>query len=127
MTSTMEPTKGKKAKGKGAKGATPTTPTTKDSRIADVTAVLANIDQGEALRDRIKAMTAELKVHEDMVKDALGEATTGVDNKGHVVVRYPERNRSGLSKEKVKDRLTPTEYAECETTTSYRTLLYGEG
>jgi len=121
MTSTMEkPAKGKK--GKGAK-----TPTTKDSRIADVTAVLASVDAGEALRDRIKAMQAELKIHEDNVKDALGEATTGVDGKGKVVVRYPVRNRSGLSKEKVKDRLSPTDYAECETVTEYRTLLYGEG
>jgi hypothetical protein len=120
MTSTMEPTKGKK--GKGTK-----VPTTTDSRIADVTAVLANVDQGEALRDRIKALTAELKVHEDMVKDALGEATTGVDAKGKVVVRYPFRNRSGLSKEKVKEILTPKQYAKCETVTEYRTLLYGEG
>jgi hypothetical protein len=100
-------------------------PTTE--QYVDVTAVLANIDQGEALRDRIKALTAELKVHEDLVKDALGAATAGVDSKGKVVVRYPERNRSGLSKEKVKFILTDEQYAECETVTSYRTLLYGHG
>jgi hypothetical protein len=103
------------------------TPTTKDSRIADVTAVLASVDQGEALRDRIKAMQAELKVHEDNIKDALGEATTGVDASGKVVVRYPVRNRSGLSKEKVKDILTPELYADCETVTEYRILMYGQG
>lgn len=92
----------------------------------DVTAVLANIDQGEALRDRIKAMTAELKIHEDAVKDVLGAATVGTDATGKVVVRYPFRNRSGLNKERVKDRLSAEDYAECITETSYRTLLYGE-
>jgi hypothetical protein len=93
----------------------------------DVTAVLASVDQGEALRDRIKALTADLKIHEDNIKDALGEATTGVDAGGKTVVRYPFRNRSGLSKEKVKDLLTPAQYADCETVTEYRSLLYGEG
>ena len=103
------------------------TPTAKDARTADVTAVLASVDQGEALRDRIKALTAELKVHEDNIKDALGAATAGVDASGRVVVRYPFRNRSGLSKEKVKDILTAELYADCETVTEYRTLMYGEG
>jgi hypothetical protein len=107
--------------------ATPTIPTTKDSRIADVTAVLASVDQGEALRDRIKAMQAELKVHEDNIKDALGAAVTGTDSSGKIVVRYPFRNRSGLVKEKVKELLSDEEFAKCTTETTYRTLLYGEG
>jgi hypothetical protein len=102
-----------------------TEPTTE--QYVDVTPVLGNIDQGEALRDRIKAMQAELKVHEDIIKDALGEATAGTDAGGKVVVRFPHRNRSGLSKEKVKDILTDEQYADCETVTSYRTLLYGHG
>lgn len=102
-----------------------TAPTTE--QYVDVTAVLANIDQGEALRDRIKAMQAELKVHEDLVKDALGDATAGTDASGKVVVRYPHRNRSGLNKEAVKAILSDAEYADCETVTSYRTLLYGHG
>jgi hypothetical protein len=93
----------------------------------DVTAVLAHVDQGEALRDRIKKMTAELKTHEDAVKAALGLATEGVDAAGKVVVRYPHRSRSGLSKEKVKSILSDEQYADCETVTSYRTLLYGHG
>lgn len=115
-------------------------PTTKDTEMTtttdsaeatttdrvDVTAVLASIDQGEALRDRIKQLQAELKIHEDNIKDALGNATAGVDASGKIVVRYPFRNRSGLSKEKVKAILTDEQYADCETTTSYRTLLYGE-
>ncbi len=93
----------------------------------DVTAVLANIDQGESIRDRIKKLTAELKIHEDIVKDVLGSATAGTDATGKVVVRYPFRNRSGLSKEKVKERLSAEDYAACETVTEYRSLLYGEG
>jgi hypothetical protein len=97
-----------------------------DSQRVDVTAVLASIDQGEALRDRIKKLTAELKIHEDNVKDALGTATVGTDAKGKVLVRFPFRNRSGLSKEKVKGILTAEQYADCETVTEYRTLLYGE-
>jgi hypothetical protein len=105
---------------------TTTPPITTGATRADVTAVLANVDQGEALRDRIKRLTAELKIHEDLIKDALGECVEGVDAKGHVVVRYPHRNRSGLDKAKVKERLSPTDYAECENVTSYRTLLYGE-
>jgi hypothetical protein len=99
----------------------------KDKSVRDITAVLASVDQGEALRDRIKALQAELKIHEDNIKDVLGKATTGVDASGKVVVRYPFRNRSGLSKDKVKDILTPKQYADCETVTEYRTLLYGEG
>jgi len=121
-TETMEKPKGKKDKGsKRAK------PKTAASAYADVTAVLASVDQGEALRDRIKALQAELKIHEDNIKDALGEAVTGVDAAGKVVVRYPHRNRSGLSKEKVKAILSEKDYAKCETVTEYRTLLYGEG
>jgi len=116
-TATAEPKSGKKKSGK--KGSA--------LQSVDVTAVLASVDQGEALRDRIKALTAELKIHEDNIKDALGEAIVGTDGKGHVVVRYPRRTRSGLNKALVKERLEPAEYAECETVTSYRTLLYGEG
>jgi hypothetical protein len=102
------------------------TTTTPAETKADVTAVLASVDQGEALRDRIKKLTAELKIHEDNIKDALGKATEGVDASGKIVVRYPYRNRSGIDKAKVKDLLTPDQYAEVETVTSYRSLLYGE-
>jgi hypothetical protein len=72
-------------------------------------------------------MQAELKVHEDLVKDALGSATAGTDASGKVVVRYPHRVRSGMDKEKVKAILSDEQYAACETVTSYRTLLYGHG
>lgn len=99
-------------------------PTTE--QYVDVTAVLANIDQGEALRARIKAMQAELKVHEDAIKDVLGPATEGVDKAGNVVVRYPFRNRSGLNKALVKSMLSDEEFAKATTETNYRTLLYGE-
>ena len=88
--------------------------------------MIANIDQGEALRARIKAMTAELKVHEDTVKDVLGAATEGVDKAGNIVVRYPFRNRSGLNKALVKTMLTDEQFAKATTETTYRTLLYGE-
>jgi len=97
------------------------------SQQADVTAVLANIDAGAALRDRIKELQKQLKTHEDLVKDTLGEAVEGVDSAGNIVVRYPHRNRSGLNKAKVKELLTPELYADCEEVTTYRTLLYGEG
>jgi hypothetical protein len=107
--------------------ASETEPTTTTEQRVDVTAVLASVDQGEALRDRIKAMQAELKVHEDNIKDALGEAIVGTDSSGKTVVRYPHRNRSGLDRDKVKERMDPSEYGECVTETSYRTLLYGEG
>lgn len=100
-----------------------TTATTAQS--VDVTAVLANIDAGAALRDRIKALQGELKVHEDMVKDVLGDATEGIDSTGRVVVRYPERNRTDLIRKEVEARLDPAEYAACQKTTTYRTLLYG--
>ena len=102
------------------------TPTGALQRV-DITAVLASVDAGEALRDRIKEMTRQLKVHEDIVKDALGEAVIGTDAKGQIVCRYPHKTRSGLDKSKVKERMDPVEYAECETVTPYRTLLYGEG
>lgn len=103
----------------------PTEPVTHAQRV-DVTAVLASIDQGEALRARIKALTAELKVHEDNIKDVLGPATEGTDKAGNVVIRYPFRNRSGLNRELVKTMLSPDEYAKAVTETNYRTLLYGE-
>jgi hypothetical protein len=111
--------KGKKGKGKKA-------PAAAAPQRVDVSAVRMNIDQGEALRERIKDMTRELKIHEDMVKDALGESTVGTDSHGHVLVRYPFRNRSGLSKDKVKEILTAEQYAACETVTPYRSLYYGE-
>ena len=95
-------------------------------QTANVTAVMSSVDKGEALRDRIRDMQAELKIHEDNIKDALGAATVGVDDKGHVVVRYPFRNRSGLVKEKVKEKLSAEDYAACETVTTYRSLHYGE-
>jgi hypothetical protein len=92
----------------------------------NVTAVLASVDAGSALRDRIKALTAELKIHEDNIKDALGAAVEGTDAVGTIVVRYPHRNRSNIVKAKVQEKLSPEDYAECITETSYRTLLYGE-
>jgi hypothetical protein len=92
----------------------------------NVTAVLASVDAGSALRDRIKALTAELKIHEDNIKDALGAAVEGTDAVGNIVVRYPHRNRSNIVKAKVQEKLSPEDYAECITETSYRTLLYGE-
>jgi hypothetical protein len=102
------------------------TTTATTTQQVDVTAVLANIDAGEALRDRIKAMTAELKIHEDLVKAVLGEATEGVDSKGQTVVRYPHRNRSDLNRKQVQEMLSEEDYAKCIRETSYRTLLYGE-
>jgi hypothetical protein len=45
---------------------------------------------------------------------------------GTIVVRYPHRNRSNIVKAKVQEKLSPEDYAECITETSYRTLLYGE-
>ena len=103
-----------------------TTNTATPSRV-DVSAVIAHIDLGEGLRDRIKALQADLKVHEDAVKDALGEATVGTDAKGNVLVRYPHRERHGLDKDKVKDLLSPEDFGRCSKVTPYRTLLYGEG
>lgn len=96
------------------------------SQRVDVSAVLSSVIQGEALRDAIKTMQNELKIHEDNIKDALGEAIVGTDSTGKTVVRYPHRSRSGLDKAKVKDRMDPADYVECETVTGYRTLLYGE-
>jgi hypothetical protein len=104
---------------------TTTTPATSAQRV-DVTAVLASVDQGEALRDRIAALKAELKIHEDNVKDVLGDATEGVDASGKIVVRYPVRNRTDLIRKKVQEKLSDADYAECQQTTTYRTLLYGE-
>ena len=103
----------------------PTEPVTHEQRV-DVTAVLASVDAGEALRDRIKSLNAELKIHEDTIKDLLGGATEGTDATGKVVVRYPFRNRSGLNKALVKTMLTDEQYAKASTETTYRTLLYGE-
>lgn len=105
--------------------ALPTTPGS--AQQTDVTAVLANIDQGEALRDRIKDLQKELKIHEDAVKDVLGEATEGVDATGHVVVRFPHRARHDLDKAKVKDILSDEDFAACSKVTNYRVILYGEG
>ena len=90
--------------------------------------MLANIDQGEALRDRIKALTAELKIHEDIVKDVLGEATDGRGRKrqgrGPLPVPQPLRALQGEGQGRSSP---PRQYAKCETVTEYRTLLYGEG
>ena len=99
-------------------------PTTAPQSV-DVTAVIAHIDSGAALRDRIKALQAELKVHEDTVKAVLGEATEGTDATGKVLVRYPVRNRTDLIRTEVEKRLSPEDYAACQKTTKYRTLLYG--
>lgn len=92
----------------------------------DVTAVLAHVDAGEAIRDRIKALQKDLKVHEDTIKDVMGSATEGTDAKGQVVVRFPYRNRSDLDRKLVKSMLTEEEYAKAVRETTYRTLLYGE-
>ncbi len=102
-----------------------TTPTT--TQQVDVTSVIASIDQGEALRDRIKALNAELKIHEDNIKDALGDAVEGVDATGKVLVRYPHRSNSGLDRKKVEALLSPEDFAASMRITNYRTLLYGEG
>lgn len=93
----------------------------------DVSDVLAHVDQGEALRARIKDLQDQLKIHEDAIKECLGEAVAGTDAGGRVVVRFPHRNRAGFDKAKAKDKMSPTDYAECETVTPYRTLLYGAG
>jgi predicted phage-related endonuclease len=122
-TTTEAPAKAKKSAKKAAKKAAAATAT---PQRVDITAVMASVDQGEALRDRIKELTATLKIHEDNIKDALGDATVGTDAKGHVLVRFPFRNRSGLSKDRVKALLSDEDYAQCETVTPYRTLLYGE-
>jgi len=97
-----------------------------DGGKVDVTSVLAHVDQGEALRARIKAMQVDLAKHEDAVKAALGLATEGVDSTGKVVVRYPHRSRHGLDKKAVQAILSPTDFAACSRVTNYRTLLYGE-
>jgi hypothetical protein len=91
----------------------------------DVTAVLANVIAGEALRDSIKEMTKQLKIHEDTIKDVLGPAIEGTSD-GKVVVRFPFRNRSDLDRALVKSMLTEEEYAKAVRETTYRTLLYGE-
>lgn len=103
----------------------PATPAA-EVQSADVTAVLANIDAGEALRDRIKALQAQLKIHEDAIKDALGPATEGHDAAGNTVIRYPHRTRSGLDSKAVKALLSDEDYAAVTRVTNYRTLLYGE-
>jgi len=92
----------------------------------DVTVVLAHVDAGEGLRDRIKALQKDLKAHEDLIKDVLGPATEGVDASGNVVIRFPFRNRSDLDRKLVKSMLTEEEYAKAVRETTYRTLLYGE-
>lgn len=101
-------------------------PTPTMTATVDVTHVLAHIDQGAALRDRIAALKADLKVHEDKIKDAMGEAVEGVDARGNVLVRLPHRNRTTLVSKEVEKRLSPLEYAACQNVTSYRQLLYGD-
>jgi len=102
------------------------TPAAEKPQRVDVTAVLAHIDAGEALRDRIKDLQKTLKFHEDSIKDVLGPATEGVDATGSVVIRFPFRNRSDLDRKLVKSMLTEEEYAKAVRETTYRTLLYGE-
>jgi hypothetical protein len=91
---------------------------------ADATPVAADVDAAAALRDRIKVLQSQLKVHEDTIKDALGEAIEGVDASGRVLVRYPHRNRSDLDRKKVKAILSDEEYSQCVRETGYRVLLY---
>jgi hypothetical protein len=102
------------------------TPAAEKPQRVDVTAVLAHVDAGEALRDRIKDLQKTLKIHEDTIKDVMGSATEGTDAKGNVVVRFPFRNRSDLDRKLVKSMLTEEEYAKAVRETTYRTLLYGE-
>jgi len=102
------------------------TPADEKPQRVDVTAVLAHVDAGEALRDRIKDLQKTLKIHEDTIKDVMGPATEGVDASGNVVVRFPFRNRSDLDRKLVKSMLTEEEYAKAVRETTYRTLLYGE-
>lgn len=99
---------------------------TQDQRV-DVTAVLPDIVAGEALREQAKDLAKRIKVHEDAIKDALGEAAEGVNSLGEVVVRYPIRNRTNLDKSKVKSKLSEEDYAACEQVTTYRQILYGKG
>ena len=108
--------------------ADPTEPVPADEKPqrVDVTAVLAHVDAGEALRDRIADLKKTLKVHEDAIKDVLGSATEGTDKAGNIVVRFPFRNRSDLDRKLVKTMLTEEEYAKAVRETTYRTLLYGE-
>jgi hypothetical protein len=90
----------------------------------EVTAVMADIDSAVALRKRIKALQTDLKDHEQSIKDFLGTAAEGVDSTGKVVVTYPTRNRTNLVATKVREKLSPEDYAECQVTTSYRPLLF---
>ena len=101
------------------------TPITTGATRADVTSVLASVDQGEALRDRIAVLKTELKVHEDKIKDVMGDCVEGIDAKGNVVVRLPHQNRTNLVAKEVEKRLSAEDYAACTTVTSYRRLLYG--
>ena len=68
----------------------------------------------------------QLKIHEDVIKDALGPAVEGVDKSGNIVVRFPFRNRSDLDRKLVKSMLSEEQYAKAVRETTYRTLLYGE-
>ena len=72
-----------------------------------------------------EALKKELKVHEDRIKDLMGEAVEGVDAKGNVLVRLPHRNRTTLVAKRVEKFLSAAQLAECQNVTSYRTLLYG--
>jgi hypothetical protein len=95
------------------------------SNQKDVTAVLADVDSAAALRDRIKVLESQLKIHTDAIADVLGEATEGIDDKGNIVVRRPWRNRSDLDRKKVKSLLSDEDYAQCVRETSYRVFLFG--
>jgi hypothetical protein len=102
------------------------TPAEEPAQRVDVSAVLAHVDAGEAIRDRIKDLQKQLKIHEDSIKDVLGPATEGTDKAGNVVVRFPFRNRSDLDRKLVKSMLSEEQYAKAVRETTYRTLLYGE-
>lgn len=89
-----------------------------------ITAVQTDIDMAISLRDRIKDLKRQLGIHEQAIKDVMGAATSGVDSTGRIVVEYPVRNRKNLVAAKVKEKLTDAEFGECQTTTTYRVLLF---
>jgi hypothetical protein len=102
-------------------------PTRSRNQQADLTPVMADVRVAEAIRAKVKALKVELDAAEKAIKDALGKALEGVDSEGNVVVRYPERSRTDLVKQRVRDLLSDEDYAQCEQVTSYRVLLFGSG
>lgn len=89
----------------------------------DVTPVLVDVRMIDLLREQIKELQGQLRAHEDMVRDALGGAVEGTDEKGNVVVTQPIRNRSNFNKSEAQKRMSPEDFAACETHTTYRPLL----